>query len=132
MCTLDLDTPDFVSSSESVDMADIPIYGTRVYKEQPNQPFPPDTGLDMAPRDVHRAVQRYIARRPVAGAVLLDRPMCELQLGWPEEQHWCGYRLGLQSVQRVAGDASGKDGRIPCSPRAQRPEQRRRQADVGA
>ena len=25
MCTLDLDTPDFVSSSESVHMADIPI-----------------------------------------------------------------------------------------------------------
>jgi hypothetical protein len=60
MCMLDLDTPDFVSSSESVDMADIPILGTCVYKEQPNQPFPPDSGLDMAPRNVHRDGQRYI------------------------------------------------------------------------
>ena len=89
-----------------------------MYKEQPNQPFPPDSGLDMAPRDVHRDVQRYTAKRPVAGAVLLDRLMCELQLGWPEEQHWCGYRLGLQSVQRVAGDASGKDGGSLQSARA--------------
>ena len=38
-----------------------------MYKEQPNQPFPRDSGLDMAPRDVHRDVQRYIAKRPVAG-----------------------------------------------------------------
>jgi hypothetical protein len=78
-----------------------------VYKEQLNQPFPPDSGLDMAPRDVHCDVQRYIAKRPVAGAVLLDRIICGLQLGWPEEQHWCGYRFGLQSVQRVAPAGAG-------------------------
>ena len=86
-----------------------------MYKEQPNQPFPPDSGLDMAPRDVHRDVQRYIAKRPVAGAVLLDGLMCELQLGWPEEQHWCGYRLGLQSVQRVAPAGAGPMPPTDCT-----------------
>jgi hypothetical protein len=71
-----------------------------VYKEQPNQPFPPDSGLDMAPRDVHCDVQRYIAKRPVAGAVLLDRLMCELQLGWLEDQHWWATALGAARRSR--------------------------------
>ena len=48
-----------------------------VYKEQPNQPFPPDYGLDMAPRDVHRDVQRYIAKRPVAIAPFREQAIVE-------------------------------------------------------
>src|SRR5580704_17411851 len=69
----------------------------------------------MAPRDVHCDVQRYIAKRPVAREVLLDRLMCELQLGRPEEQHWCGYRLGLQSVQRVAPAGTGPMPPTDCT-----------------
>ena len=86
-----------------------------MYKEQPNQPFPWDSGLDMAPRDVHRDVQRYIAKRSVAGAVLLDQFMCELQLGWPEDKHRCGDRLGLQSVQRVAPAGAGPMPPTDCT-----------------
>ena len=96
-------------------MAVIPIQVHVCTNEQPNQPFPPNSGLDVAPRNVHRDVQRYIAKHPVAGAALLDRLMCELQLGWPEEQHWCGYRLGLQFVQRVAPAGAGPIQPTDCT-----------------
>ena len=84
-------------------------------KKQPNQPFPPDSRLCHGTARCPSLCPAVHSKTPVAGAVLLDRLMCELQLGWPAEQHWCGYRLGLQSVHRVAPAGAGPMPPTDCT-----------------